>query len=337
MQRRSFLQKTTAATASLLLPFTAISLADKTKGKRQENLSFGIVSDAHHGMLPDTNQRLEKFIAEAQRNEVDFIIQLGDFCHKEPKSKAFLNTWQQFKGNKYHVLGNHDMDLSDKKEIMEFWEMPQSYYSFVEKGIRFIVLDANFLYTEGKFIDYAHANFYVDSNLRTYIDEEQIEWFASELSASDLPTVVVSHQSLWHYQWGVKNRLSLQKHMEKHKENIICCLNGHNHIDFHHHQNGIDYFEINSMSYQWIGDSFKKGQYSEEQLSEYKWLEHIAPYQDPLFATVHIEPGKKLLIEGVKSQWVPPSPEEAGIPAQIYGNQYSPIISDYELNLKAGN
>lgn len=331
MKRRDFLQKASFGASMLILPNTELSFIPNILNEKKEKLTFGIVADVHHGMMPGTQGRLEEFIEKAIAKEVDFIIQLGDFCHKEERSKSFLRTWNTFKNPKYHVLGNHDMDLTSKADIMDFWEMPKSYYSFEEKGIRFIVLDANFLYQEGKFLDYNRGNFYVDNGLRTYINDEQIEWFTAELEASKLPTIVVSHQSLWHYQWGVKNRLSLQKQMEKHHKKIICCLNGHNHIDFHHHQNGIDYLEINSMSYQWVGYKHNAKRFSQELLKDYKWLNHIAPYEDPLYAFASINPKGKLKVEGVKSQWMAPTPKEAGTPPQVYGNRYSPIISDYQL------
>ncbi|MEJ0105122.1 MAG: hypothetical protein WDO19_22350 [Bacteroidota bacterium] len=70
-------------------------------------------------------------------------------------------------------------------------------------------------------------------NLISFISDEQIEWFKTDLKATTLPVMVFSHQSLWHYQWGVNNRLALQKIMEESKDKIICCMNGHNHLDFH--------------------------------------------------------------------------------------------------------
>ncbi|MFK7922430.1 MAG: metallophosphoesterase [Bacteroidia bacterium] len=332
MNRRKFLTKGALGASLLLLPETRLSFDFNSHFPRREKLSFGIVADVHHGMMPDTNQRLEKFIEEAIEKEVDFIIQLGDFCHREEKSKPFLKTWNEFQKHKYHVLGNHDMDLSSKEDIMDFLEMPKSYYTFDEKGVRFIVLDANFLYQDGKFVDYNKGNFYVNDSYRTYINDEQIEWFSSELADSNLPVIVISHQSLWHYQWGVKNRLAIQKQMEKHQNKIICCMNGHNHIDFHHVQNGIHYIEINSMSYQWIGDEYKTQRYSSELLTEYKWLNHLAAYEEPLYAFASLNPKGSLEIKGKRSQWISPSPQEIGIPRQVYGNEYSPIISDYKID-----
>lgn len=331
MNRRNFLSKSALGASAFLLPQTQFSFRPTEQYPKSKPLNFGIVADVHHGMMPGTQRRLSTFVNAAIEQEVDFIIQLGDFCHKETKSKAFLNIWNEFKGDKYHVLGNHDMDLSSKEEIMDFWEMPKSYYTFDQKGIRFIVLDANFLYQDGKYTDYSNSNFYVNDALRTYINDEQIEWFGAELAAADLPIIVLSHQSLWHYQWGVKNRLTLQREMEKHQEKIICCLNGHNHIDFHRQQNGIHYVEINSMTYQWIGDNSQAKRYPPEMLVEYKWLNHLAPYQDPLYAFASLNHKGTLKLKGVRSQWVSPSPSEMGLPKQVYGNEYTPIISDYTI------
>lgn len=331
MKRRKFLNTASVGTGGLLLTQPILSFTPGLRLNKDDKLTFGIVADVHHGMIPDTEDRLEQFIAEATTRKVDFILQLGDFCHAEEKSKAFLKIWQSFLGNKYHVLGNHDMDLNSKQAAMDLWGMASNYYTFDEKGVRFVVLDANYLYQDGQYIPYDKGNFYVDNSLRTYIDEEQIEWFGAALGEPDLPVIVISHQSLWHYQSGVKNRLSLQQLMERHAEKIICCFNGHNHIDFHHYQNGINYVEVNSMSYQWLGDRYKTSRYPATLLKDYKWLDHLAPYQDPLYAFVEIDPKGVLRMSGRKSQWMSPSPEAVGVPKKPYGNESTPVISDHTL------
>lgn len=250
MKRRKFINQLGIGAVATMVPSTLLSFTPSILlAERGKSLNFGIVTDVHKDLMPDADKRLETFIIKAVDKNVDFIIQMGDFCFGDTKNKDFLNIWEQFKGPKYHVLGNHDMDRNSKEEMLDFWGMPKTYYSYDFSGYHFIVLDANFIYQDGKFIDYKHANFYVDDSVTTFIDDEQIEWFKADLEVTRLPTIVFSHQSLWHYQWGVKNRLTLQRIMEAHKEKVICCFNGHNHLDFHHHQNGIDYVEINSMSY----------------------------------------------------------------------------------------
>lgn len=330
MNRRKFVHQLGTGSALTLLPFTSLSFT--AKANQEEILRFGIVADVHKDLMPDADQRLEQFIEKANAKKVDMIIQLGDFCMGESKNRDFMGIWETFKGPKYHVLGNHDMDRNSKEEMLHFWGMPNNYYSYDLNGVHFIVLDANFLYLDGKYIDYDKANFYVDGSLLTYIDDEQIEWFKADLGATPLPAIVLSHQSLWHHQWGVKNRLRLQEIMEASADKIICCFNGHNHIDFHRHLNGVDYIEINSMSYQWMGEKYtNKDRFPKGFYDTYPNLHHIAAYQDPLYAFATLNLQGTLTIEGVRSQWMPPSPYDLGMPEGQYGSKATPEISDYKI------
>lgn len=334
MKRRKFLNKIGTSTLLAGLPFTSLSFkANATNKTKDQILRFGLVADVHKDLIPDANQRLETFIDKSINQDVDMVIQLGDFCMADNKNKDFMSIWETFKGPKYHVLGNHDMDRNSKEEMLDFWGMPKTYYSYDIKGIHFIVLDANFLYQGGEFIDYKNANFYVDSSMRTFIDNEQIEWFEADLKASKLPTIVLSHQSLWHHHWGINNRLRIQEIMEAQAEKVICCFNGHNHIDFHRHLNGIDYIEINSMSYQWIGEKYTSlDRFPKEAYEKYPNLPHIAAYENPLFAFVTVDLSGRLIVEGVRSTWMKPSPYDLGMPEDLYGSKATPQISDYKVN-----
>lgn len=332
MQRRKFINQIGVGAAATVVPQTLISFKTASENKPAKQLKFGIITDVHKDLIPDADERLEKFIKEATKRKVDFIIQLGDFCFAEPKNLGFMGIWNSFKGPKYHVLGNHDMDRNSKPEMLEFLGMPKTYYSYDVGGYHFVVLDANFLYQEGKYIDYKNANFYVDSNERAYINDEQIQWFQNDLETTKLPTIVFSHQSLWHYQWGVKNRLEIQKIMEAHSDKIICCMNGHNHIDFHHHQNGIDYVEVNSASYQWMSDKYTSTErFPKKYYKEFGNLHHIAAYKDPLYAFATLSTIGTLQIDGVKSEWLSPSPYDLGMPKAMYGSEATAEMSSYKL------
>lgn len=338
MKRRIFIdQLGKAALASFfpttLLPFTPVLASSRTA----KPLNFGIITDVHKDLMPDADQRLEIFIQKAIERKVDFIIQLGDFCMAETTNKRFLAIWEQFKGSKYHVLGNHDMDRHSKQEMLDYWGMPDTYYSFDFSGYHFIVLDANYIYQDGKYIDYNKANFYIDSSARTYINEEQIEWFKADLEQTNLSTIVFSHQSLWHHLWGVKNRLSLQKILENHKEKVICCMNGHNHIDYHRHVNGVDYIDINSSSYQWIANDkyTSKNRFPAEEYERNKFLPNLAGYEDALFAFASLSPKGIFQIEGIKSKWMEPSPYSLGMPKGIEGTISTPVISNYSINFNS--
>jgi hypothetical protein len=335
MKRRKFVNQVSAVGLASLVPQTLIAFnTNSTPSSKSKPLTFGVVADVHKDLMPDADDRLQVFIDKSIQKKVDFNIQLGDFCMAEKGNGAFMNIWEQFKGPKYHVLGNHDMDRHSKEQMLDYWGMPNTYYSFDFGGYHFIVLDANFLYADGVFVDYDRANFYVDSSLRTFIDDDQIAWIKNDLANTTLPTIVFSHQSLWHYQWGVKNRLTIQKILEANQDKIICCMNGHNHLDYHHRQNGIDYVEINSMSYQWVTGKYTSTQrFAEELYLKYNNLIHIAGYKDPLYAFATIHPNGTLIIEGVKSEWMQPSPYDMGMSKGIEGSIYTSEISDYNLSI----
>ena len=109
-------------------------------------------------------------------------------------------------------------------------------------------------------------------------------------------------------------------------------MNGHNHIDFHHQQNDIDYIEVNSASYQWMEDKYKNTErYPKELYAKYKWLAKLATYKDPLYAFAILDPAGSMEIQGVKSEWVSPSPFDVGVPKGILGSELSAEISDYSL------
>jgi len=329
MKRRKFINQLGFGMAASMIPTTVLSFTPSIYSESTfKKLKFGIITDVHKDLMPDANQRLEVFIHQAKKRNVDFIIQMGDFCFGETKNKEFLKIWETYKGPKYHILGNHDMDKNSKEEMLDFWGMPKTYYSYDFGGYHFIILDANFLYQDGKFIDYNKANFYVDSRIRTFIDDEQIEWFKDDLESAKLPTLVFSHQNLWK---SVKNREKLQKIMEIQKEKVICCLSGHSHVDFHYQKNEIDYIGINSMSYQWTQKYTTTNRFPKELYQQYPNLPHIAGYKDPLYAFATLNAKGTMTIEGVKSEWMLPSPLDLGMPKNSYGTPISPQISDYKI------
>ena len=333
MKRRRFIYTTLASPIVLSLPKVNKDLFSLKSGE----VAFGMVADPHMDLLPGVEKRMEAFIEEVGKNTNDFIIQLGDFCFPKKENQSFLNTWNSCPLPKYHVLGNHDMDISDKATTMDFWGMDSKHYSFDEAGFHFIVLDANFIHQNGKYIDYDTANFYIDSQLRTWVSPDQLEWLENDLDNTDKPTIVFSHQSLASELWGIKNREAIRKLLERHNQKgksskVIACFNGHNHIDGYSEINGIYYIDINSMSYKWLGEKYPNtGLFSPEQYKNYPHLTKMALYKDPLYAQVIITE-ETLTIRGRNSEWMGPSPEDLGLNTEnLYGVKSTPHISLREL------
>lgn len=319
----------------------ASTLAFGASAQDERPVRFGIIADPHADLMPDHMERLSAFMESVEKNQPDFILQLGDFCFPKESNRPFLSLWRQFRGPRFHVLGNHDMDVSSKQETIDFWEMKSRYYSVDVRGLHLVILDANNMRAaDGSFIPYERANFYVDDSLRTFIDAEQLAWLKADLDSTALPVVVFSHQSLSSPCWGIKNRVAVQrileaKNADSSEGKVLACFNGHDHIDYHRTINEIHYIEVNSMAYQWVGANYSnKTRYSPSLYEQYPNLDKMAPYRDPLFAFVTIDlQQKKIRIEGQTSDWLAPTPTEMGITPGVEGCQLSPHIIDRVIKL----
>ncbi len=305
--------------------------------EQNENIiRFGVCADVHRDIMFDAGDRLQYFVDEMNKEKVDFIIQLGDFCFPKEENRTFVETWNSFNGPKYHVLGNHDMDISSKQEIMDFLDMENNYYSFDLKGFHFTVLDPNFLIDSNAYIPYEKGNYFAHGSTRGNLPPEQLEWLKNDLKNSSHPVILFSHQPLSSTD-STKNVYQVRAILEKANEEagfkkVIACFNGHTHTNDCKEINGIQYVQFNSMSYKWLGDKYAcPERYSPELNANYPSLKYTAPYKDPLYAIVEIHPGSSISIKGRETSWVFPSPVELGYRSGVEDEDSVPIISDRQL------
>jgi predicted phosphodiesterase len=290
----------------------------------KESVKFGICTDVHKDIMYDADERLSVFIKKASESEPDFIIQLGDFCRPYEYNVPFLGIWNKFQGEKHHVLGNHETDGGfTREESIRFLGSPARYYSFDKNGFHFIVLDGNDVNPSPE----------KASGYPRYIGEEQKNWLIKDLKMTKNHVVIFSHQSL--EGDGIENRIEIRKIFEDENKTsgfkkIIVCFSGHHHTDYATEINGINYVQINSMSYSWVGEEFLKIRYNAEIDARYPWIKYTIPYRDPLYAFVEIT-DKTIIIKGVKSTFVGPGPEELGIPERPDNDKITPTISNREI------
>jgi len=238
--RRQFIQKSLLGASTLVLPW-----ALKGSNKAQP-LRIGICADPHKDIMHDADHRLQVFIDRMKNEKVDFIIQMGDFCFTDDRNLDFLRIWGQFKGPRYHVLGNHDMEdnpgldvsrlVHTREEVVAFWGMKAKYYSFDSGGYHFVVLDGN------------EHNPQPWTGYFRYIGPEQLEWLKKDLAQTNLTTIVFSHQSLENFN-GIDNREEVRKVLEEANSTaghgkVVACFSGHHHIDYHTQINGIYYLQV---------------------------------------------------------------------------------------------
>lgn len=290
-------------------------------------MRFGVMADVHKDVMFDADRRTKAFIDEMTALDPDFIIELGDFCQPTAKNKGFLDIWNRFPGERYHVLGNHDMDGGFSRDsTVGFLNSPGKYYSFNKEGFHFVVLDANEVNpAPGHQPGYAH-----------YIGKEQQEWLRGDLTRSKFPSVLFSHQPLVN---GIENQKEiLQILAESGKTNpagrVIACFNGHDHANQVKQVNGIWFIEVNSMSYDWLGEQWAHPSYADSIHRQFPAIQYTAPYKDPLWALVTLSSDGKIRIKGRKTEWVGPSPAELKVPAKGGALPYSTAITDTLLLFK---
>ncbi len=291
-------------------------------------LRFGVIADVHKDIMHDADQRLTTFVNAMREADVDFVVQLGDFCVPKDANQEFLDIWNTFTGPRYHVIGNHDTDGGYQREqTVKWWGMPSRYYAFDRGGVRFIVLDGN-----DKPED--HAGGYP-----RYIAEDQLDWLRQELGGTKLPVIILSHQSLEREdQGGVQNGDEVRKILEEAnakagRRQVIACFSGHHHRDYVRQIRDIVYPQINSASYYWVGGDYQRIRYSEEIDKAHPYIKYTVPYKDPIYAIVTIDHAQGYLrIEGKRSTFVGPAPWEIGRDRDHWdAATLKPGISDWKM------
>tara|TARA_R110001606_G_scaffold130136_2_gene265207 strand:+ start:575 stop:1549 length:975 start_codon:yes stop_codon:yes gene_type:complete len=280
-------------------------------------VKIGMCSDVHLPTMHDSQYRISTFIDSMANAKPDFIIELGDFGTPAEKYASLFDIWNSFPGEKYHVIGNHEMDGGfSRSQALAYRDMKSGYYSFNKNNFTFIVLDGNDPKSEN------------DRGYKQFIGASQLQWLKDALSKSKFPVVIFSHQGLIRLPntekepYGLENNSEVREILEGHNANnpqsrVIACFNGHAHYDDAQEVNDIWYITINSMAYKWMDEAYTQIRYSKEIDKEFKWIKYTAPYKEPLFTIVEISSEGYIKINGKKSEWVGPSPWELGYPESL--------------------
>ncbi len=299
IKRESILKLTITAALSLTVSLYSWGQVEK------EPLIFGVCSDLHGDIMPDTKERLNQFIDQMNEEKPDFIVQLGDFFMPRPKNDLFLDIWNRFNGDSFHVIGNHETDGEcTRDEVVEYLDMPGRYYSFKRKGFQFIVMDGNDSNPSG------NAGYYA-----RYIGEEQLNWLSNTLRKTKDRVVIFIHQSLINTHDGVENRDEIRNFLETYNRSggrVVAVFAGHSHFDKVVTHGGIHYIHINSMSELPVGKGYSHIRYSEEVDRQFPTIKYVIPYRDPLYAMCRIE-GDTIAITGRETSYIGLSPEELGL------------------------
>ncbi|GAB6908985.1 hypothetical protein JCM12296A_48260 [Desulfosarcina cetonica] len=235
---------------------------------------FGIITDIHYTNKADSTSRkysaglakTEYFVDVMNRENADFVIELGDFVDtladdKDPivNLSEIESVFTRFEGPQYHVLGNHDFDNMSRADLLPRLEntgIPtgKTYYSFDSNDIHCIVLDADYTVAEPH-LPFDYPNTFWNWK-DAWIPQEELDWLENDLADSNLPTIVFTHQ-LMHRDTTedhtIKNADAVMALFEADGQ-VLAVFSGHDHRGEVAFRNGIHYFVLEGnvgMSLDW--------------------------------------------------------------------------------------
>lgn len=248
--RRAFVQN------SMLVMLSATAAGRVAVAEQPRRVRVGLVTDLHHADKPtkgsrhyrDTLGKLTEAIKQFDTDKPDFAVELGDLIDAAETPEIELGylaeinkVWQTLNVPKHAVLGNHCVDMLTKQEFLGGIGQKESRYSFDAGGVHFVVLDACFR-ADGK--PYGRKNSqWQDSNL----PDDQLQWLAADLKATDHKVVVFAHQRLDETkQHSVKNAAAARKILEQ-SGKVLAVLQGHSHANDYQSIRGIHYATLVAM------------------------------------------------------------------------------------------
>lgn len=299
-------------------------------------IRFAIFTDLHYDHIHDGLQRIKKFVSQTACEDIDFIVDLGDFCSPKKENHVLLDMLDSTGKPHYHLVGNHDSDLYTKEEFLHFLGINSSYYSFAYGAVKFIALDASFIQHDYGYEPYSKRNYNSTRGIYPVIPPYELNWLEDQLS-DDYPFfIILSHHSLENEfaQRGVYNRNAVQKLISRTNSSgkkVLLCLNGHDHADSIRKMGETYYFGLNSMSYIWFGPEYEHFCYPAEIHKKYPYLKDMVLYREGLYAIITITEQGCIEIEGMEGHYQTISPEELGIKGKWNGRAITPNISSLKI------
>lgn len=306
MKRREFLAGAALGGMSAILP-GGISAAQTDKVK------FLVFADIHYRFSPvhqKSREWLERILDRAKRENVDFVIQLGDFTQRPLEDIDYVNCYNDFSIKTYNVFGNHDDDVSPHEKVLGALRLESGHYFFDRNGFRFVVCDPNYIQVGSEFLHYSDGNHSKKKIAGATLDHMppfELEWLKDVIDSSPHPCVVFSHQSFARERGSVAECREVRRILEeanaKTPGKVRLVMNGHHHVDFLTFVNGIPYWEMNSASYQWTGWKWAHNGYDEAVVKSYPSIVHSFVFDQPVSAVVTLDRGGLVRVDGERGRY----------------------------------
>ena len=274
-----------------------------------DKIKFLVFADIHHYpkvFCTDAPERFAAIRARAEREKVDFMVSLGDYCHSPTTFTDFVE--ESFKSSipMYHVMGNHDTDGATLEETLKLYRMPAPYYWFERGPFRFIALDTDYYDSSVGCVHYQYRNYFDFPHTRETLPPEELEFLEQAIMGSDKLCVLLSHASLDRVGeaaignrdalWAIINRANSDR------RRVLMSLNGHHHRDGLTIIDNVACFDVNSASFDWCshGHDF----FPEELRKQYDLVDHQIIFTEPLSAIVTLSTDGTIEIDGMKGDFL---------------------------------
>ncbi len=341
MNRRGFLA---SAVSLASLAASRVAMGQPSAAGTVKFLAF---SDIHYRFSPrpreQTVANLEKIIARAKRANVDFVVQLGDSSEMPAEDADFIAMLGKFGRPCHTVFGNHEWDKTPYDQVLAAFGMKSPHHSFEVKGWKFIACDPNYFKEADGCHHYSNGNHRSRSKdaLMSYMPEEQIEWLKGEIATASGPVVIMSHQSFDRDRGSVPNCAAVRRVIDEANARtpgkVRLVMNGHHHCDYLSFRRGVPYLELNSASYNWLGQKFSHACYSKEFAKKYPSAVHTIVYEGPLSVVVTLGMDGTLRIEGDQCGYFENvTPEKAKVPPDNMGRIVTAEVSSFAGRLDYG-
>lgn len=291
-----------------------------------------VFGDLHYDELPNGKRQLDNLMEHIARVKPDFIVSLGDLCKPtDDNKKIVIERLDSLGIPVYHTIGNHETDDCELEKAIDFLSMESPYYSFEYEDLKFIVLNTCYFSNNDKEIQYYGRNYREENSLYPIIPKDEIEWLNKEIREGK-KSIIFSHHSLIndYRDRGVSNRKEIQKIFDD-NDNVILCMNGHDHGDDYKNKDGISYYTVNSSGYVWCGFQIWN---SEELNEKYGYTNGFLFYEDVLYVDVEIDEGT-IRITGVTGKYESVTPEDVELNDYVWnGVSIKPQTSSVTIKLK---
>ncbi len=304
-------------------------------------LKFLVFADLHYkkGMYAAGVHHLNAILDRAAREQVDFVIHMGDLCNDYLGSPELLDAYLRNRHGLavYGIYGNHE--LESKGNTMEVVTpqlcnrevlFTESYWYTDVKNVRLIGLDTNYSYNE-ETAQWEHNHTASwgappDNKHADSLAPQQLNWLDQVLADATThgkKALVFSHAAFSGLWSSSPDAPAVRALFAKHEGTVLMAVNGHLHTDHFAVVENVAYFDVNTV----LNGCWRPGKaphyndshtyafadydptgkligISRQPLNALRQSNNTWFFQDPLCAVVTVDDNGGITIDGSETLWM---------------------------------